>query len=131
MPAWLELRLVPHWETRIFFHALEVSTDADGTRRIEVPDAGILVGRAAPARDGERVLQVREATLAKRHFEIVYDAGRWLIRDLKSTGGSFVNRDRVYAGRPRVLEDGDVIYLGAPSSSASVIFSSSSSFSSS
>jgi hypothetical protein len=54
--------------------------------------------------------------VSRRHAVIVRAADRYLIEDLGSTNGTFVNGRRV--DRPVPLRDGDVIFLGESASFA-------------
>lgn len=47
---------------------------------------------------------------SRRHFRVFPQGGAWLLEDLKSTNGTFVNKRKV-ARQP--LVDGDVIRAGA------------------
>jgi hypothetical protein len=62
------------------------------------------IGRTA---DNQIVVPIRE--VSRRHAEIVLDEGGYLIRDLGSPNGTFVNGERVTEHR---LDDGDRIALG-------------------
>ena len=87
---------------------LRVSTGARAGHRATFDNAAIGVGRHPLSDlqlDGERDLDV-----SARHAEIVSTDGRYLLRDVGSTNGTFVNGARVVT--PRELRDGDVITLG-------------------
>ena len=69
-------------------------------------------------RDGETVrigrsrscdLALRSPDASRRHAEIVLGASGWLVRDLDSTNGTFVNGERV---SERALHPGDRIEIG-------------------
>jgi hypothetical protein len=51
--------------------------------------------------------------MAARHASLTSRGEVLEIRDLDSPGGTFVNRQRILAGRARVLEPGDLVQLGA------------------
>lgn len=54
-----------------------------------------------------------EAKVSRRHARIVYDHGKYLIEDLGSTNGTFVNRGRrLIPGNAHILNDGDEIIVG-------------------
>jgi hypothetical protein len=54
-----------------------------------------------------------EAKVSRRHARIVYDNGNYLIEDLGSTNGTFVNRGRrLLPGTPHILSNGDEIIVG-------------------
>lgn len=54
-----------------------------------------------------------EAKVSRRHARIIYDNGRFMIEDLGSTNGTFVNRGRrLIPGNPHLLSDTDEIIVG-------------------
>jgi serine/threonine-protein kinase len=54
-----------------------------------------------------------EAKVSRRHARIRLDNGRYIIEDLGSTNGTFVNRGRrLIPGSPHLLNDGDEIIVG-------------------
>lgn len=54
-----------------------------------------------------------EATVSRRHAYLVYQDGQYLIEDLGSTNGTFINRGhRLIPGRRYVVQDGDEIIVG-------------------
>jgi hypothetical protein len=54
-----------------------------------------------------------EAKVSRRHARILREDGRFLIEDLGSTNGTFVNRGRrLLPGNRQILEDGDEIIVG-------------------
>ena len=52
---------------------------------------------------------LRDPNVSRRHAELVFDDGIWMIRDLNSTNGTLVDDMDV---REAVLTDGDVITIG-------------------
>lgn len=65
----------------------------------------ISIGRAP-----ENDLVVAHAKVSRKHAEIRYEDGRFLVRDLSSTGGTFVNGNQV---KNAELSKGDVITLAS------------------
>jgi len=55
-------------------------------------------------------LSLRSPDASRRHAEIVPSASGWLVRDLDSTNGTFVNGERV---GERLLQPGDRIEIGS------------------
>jgi pSer/pThr/pTyr-binding forkhead associated (FHA) protein len=54
-----------------------------------------------------------EAKVSRRHARIVYQDGHYLLEDLGSTNGTFVNRGRrLLPGNRYLLNDGDEIIVG-------------------
>lgn len=54
-----------------------------------------------------------DAKVSRRHARIIVREGRFMIEDLGSTNGTFVNRGRrLIPGSPHALNDGDEIIVG-------------------
>lgn len=54
-----------------------------------------------------------EAKVSRRHARIIHDKGRYMVEDLGSTNGTFVNRGRrLIPGTAHLLNDGDEIIVG-------------------
>lgn len=54
-----------------------------------------------------------DAKVSRRHARIIYRNGAFMVEDLGSTNGTFVNRGRrLLPGSPQVLNDGDEIIVG-------------------
>lgn len=54
-----------------------------------------------------------DAKVSRRHARIIYRNGAYMIEDLGSTNGTFVNRGRrLLPGSPQVLSEGDEIIVG-------------------
>lgn len=54
-----------------------------------------------------------EAKVSRRHARIKFADGQYVIEDLGSTNGTFVNRGRrLIPGNPHILSDGDEIIVG-------------------
>ena len=85
---------------------LTVMQGPEKGRRFELPDdEPQLIGRSSES------LPVMDQTISRRHSELTPDEGRWYIRDLESSNGTFVNGVRVEA-RLR-LHPGDQIRAGS------------------
>jgi hypothetical protein len=76
----------------------------DGTR-VAVGEDPIVIGRAP-----ECDIELADATVSRRHAEIVRDGDAWFIRDLGSSNGTKLNGAGVV---DQILNDGDEIRLGA------------------
>lgn len=64
----------------------------------------LLVGRGS-----ECDLMVPGRTVSRRHAQLLFREGRWILVDLDSTNGTYINGDRV---RRAELFPGDVVALG-------------------
>ncbi len=84
---------------------LTVLQGPDKGRRFELPDyEPQMIGRSSEA------LPLLDQTISRRHAEMTPDDGRWMIRDLHSANGTFVNGVRVR--ERRLLEPGDQVRTG-------------------
>jgi pSer/pThr/pTyr-binding forkhead associated (FHA) protein len=68
-----------------------------------------LTGRTIVGRGAESDLRLPVGTISRRHAEIERIAGGWLVRDLNSENGTWVNGERVWE---QVLVDGDRVQFG-------------------
>jgi len=76
----------------------------DKGRRFELPDAPVLIGRDS------RQLPISDQTVSRRHAELQPVDGEWLLRDLGSANGSYVNGGRVDTRQK--LKPGDQLRVG-------------------
>ncbi len=77
----------------------------DKGRRFELPDQASLIGRES------RALPLTDQTTSRRHAELRPDErGEWILRDLGSANGTYVNGQRI--DRPHNLRIGDQIRVG-------------------
>ncbi|MDQ3438720.1 MAG: ATP-binding protein [Planctomycetota bacterium] len=76
----------------------------DKGRRFELPDAPALVGRDS------RQLPLTDNTVSRRHAELIPGADNWILRDLGSSNGTYINGTRVT--NRYVLKLGDQIRVG-------------------
>jgi signal transduction histidine kinase/pSer/pThr/pTyr-binding forkhead associated (FHA) protein len=76
----------------------------DKGRRFELPDAPALVGRESKS------LPLTDNTVSRRHAELIPSDGSWVLRDLGSSNGSYVNGARVT--NKHTLKLGDQIRVG-------------------
>lgn len=73
--------------------------------RIELPDASALIGRDS------RAVPLTDNTVSRRHAELKpNDRGEWMLRDLGSSNGTYINGQR--ADRPVALKLGDQFRVG-------------------
>jgi signal transduction histidine kinase/pSer/pThr/pTyr-binding forkhead associated (FHA) protein len=76
----------------------------DKGRRFELPDAPALVGRDS------RSLPLSDNTVSRRHCDLIPVDGEWMVRDLGSANGTYVNGGRVLNSAP--LKIGDQLRVG-------------------
>jgi two-component system, NtrC family, sensor kinase len=76
----------------------------DKGRRFELPDEPALVGRES------RSLPLTDNTVSRRHAELLPSDGTWVLKDLGSSNGSYVNGARVT--NRYTLKLGDQIRVG-------------------
>jgi len=85
---------------------LTVIKGPDRGKRFELPeDAALLVGRSSTD------IPLDDQTISRRHAQLVPEDDQWMIHDLKSANGTFVNGVRV--ADPRPLKPGDQIRVGS------------------
>ena len=70
----------------------------------ELDDARLVIGRSSGCQ-----LVLADDSVSRRHAELYVEEGRWLLRDLGSSNGTYVNGRLVTEAEVR---RGDVIYLG-------------------
>ena len=51
--------------------------------------------------------------ISRKHARITKEQGKYMIEDLGSTNGTWVNRQRLMPGKPHELHSGDMVVLGA------------------
>jgi len=61
-------------------------------------------------RDPANGITINDAEISRRHARLIFQGGKYILEDLGSTNGTFVNGQRL-AG-PRVLKPGEVISFG-------------------
>jgi pSer/pThr/pTyr-binding forkhead associated (FHA) protein len=61
-------------------------------------------------RDSSNGITINDAEISRRHARLTFQGGKYILEDLGSTNGTFVNGQRL-AG-PRVLKPGEVISFG-------------------
>src|SRR2546428_4645319 len=86
---------------------LTILTGSKAGAQVPLEDRPATFGRGP---DRTLVFRPEEIVVSAEHAAIELRGGRWVLRDVGSTNGTFVNGERV---RERVLEDGDVIQFGA------------------
>ncbi|MEQ9460656.1 MAG: ATP-binding protein [Phycisphaeraceae bacterium] len=86
--------------------SLTVLQGPDKGRRFELPDhEPQMIGRSSES------LPLLDQTISRRHASLTPDNGQWIIHDLRSANGTFVNGVRVTT--QRTLRPGDQIRTGS------------------
>ena len=84
---------------------LTVSRGPGAGGRFDIGGAAVTIGRQAQCD-----VQVKDTWVSRRHARIAWTGTEYIVEDLGSTNGTFVNGERV-AG-PRALKSGDLLRLG-------------------
>ncbi|HVN16406.1 MAG TPA: FHA domain-containing protein [Anaerolineales bacterium] len=61
-------------------------------------------------RDSANTISINDAEVSRRHSRLTFQGGKYVVEDLGSTNGTFVNGQRLSG--PYVLKAGDVVALG-------------------
>ena len=120
---------VPMSDTTVTFHPVE-SQGEGGEEEfvVALPDrpdgGGILVVKRGPnagsryslegevtraGRHPESDIFLDDITVSRRHADFVHEAGGYLVRDVGSLNGTYVNRERIEEAR---LSSGDEVQIG-------------------
>jgi len=74
-------------------------------RRFDIGAAAVTIGR-----DAQCAVQVEGTWVSRQHARIAWTGTEYIVEDLGSTNGTFVNGERVSG--PRALKSGDFLQLG-------------------
>jgi pSer/pThr/pTyr-binding forkhead associated (FHA) protein len=85
---------------------IEVVGGPDERRRVHLGGDTVTLGKSA----GADVVIEQDTAVSRSHARLERVGGGWAIRDLGSTNGTFVNKERVVGDH--ALHDGDEIQLG-------------------
>lgn len=70
----------------------------------------------APSTPSAAAVGFKSKVVSRRHCEFWYQSGRWYIKDVKSSSGTFLNHIRLSSpgteSKPFVVNDGDIVQLG-------------------
>ncbi len=85
--------------------SLTVLQGPDRGRVFKTTDDATLIGRSS------NVVPLTDNTVSRRHAQLVPENGRWLLVDLNSINGTFLNGQRIID--PIILKHGDQIRIGS------------------
>lgn len=85
--------------------AITVNEKGGETRRLEFDKPEVTIGRVA----GNDII-LPKGNVSKRHSRIVFKDGKFIIVDLKSTNGTYVNGRKIAS--PLVIKSSDKVYIG-------------------
>lgn len=98
------LQANPHHADAALF-ALHIRSPSGNQQRTEFSEREITIGRSS-----ENNLILRRNDISRRHARILVREGRFILLDLKSENGTYLNGERV--GSPQVIQPGDQIAIG-------------------
>ncbi|HEY9000833.1 MAG TPA: FHA domain-containing protein [Mucilaginibacter sp.] len=88
--------------------AEDLNKKFDSLLNLKLP---IKIGRAD---DNDIVLPDKapdDRTVSRKHAEIYFEGGRYWVKDLGSTNGTFLNDTRLESNQPKLLEDKDIVLI--------------------
>ena len=99
-----KMRTHPHTRTVGGVHQLEFSQGVLAGGSITIPESGLIIGRSSGCS-----LKIPDPAVSRKHARLVTANGEWFIQDLGSSGGTYVNGQRVTAAP---VKPGDMIQIG-------------------
>jgi pilus assembly protein CpaF len=84
---------------------ITVTEKGGPVRRLEFDKGEITVGRV----QGNDII-LAKGNVSKRHARLTLDNGQWLLEDLNSTNGTYVNGRRI--GEPHTIRPADRVFIG-------------------
>jgi hypothetical protein len=92
---------------------LKILSGPEPGRSFALEPGGLLnIGRSPPGEDGAKditTLVIEDKRVSRLHCQVTNEGRDWVLRDLKSSNGTFVNGERV---SERVLQPGDLVQVG-------------------
>ena len=85
--------------------SIVISEKGGAERREEFERPEISVGRVQG-----NDLMLPKGNVSKRHARLIFRDGRFIVTDLNSTNGTYVNRRRI--SQATIVREGDRIYIG-------------------
>jgi pilus assembly protein CpaF len=83
-----------------------IISEKGGAERRELFDKNEVVVGRLQGND----LMLQKSNVSKRHAKLLFHNGRFIVADMESTNGTYVNGRRI--GKPTIVREGDKIYVG-------------------
>jgi pSer/pThr/pTyr-binding forkhead associated (FHA) protein len=101
------------------FVIVEKGSDRDVGKRFTVGEKAVVIGRRTPQFEPEIALEADY--VSRRHAEIVFERGRFVLRDLGSANGTTLDDERLTPGQAQQLRHDSVVGIGVTGGSARVL----------
>ncbi len=101
------------------FVIIEKGPSQDLGKTFTLGNDPVIIGRKGPGAQPDIALD--DPYVSRRHAEIGFDQGRYVLRDLGSTNGTTIDDSMVQAGPPYRLVEGAVVGLALSSGAARVL----------
>jgi len=118
-PAWISVKQTPKAPLISFSKTEFAPTDlgsSDNTnqlRNLSNPNEKYIVtDLQIIGRDSQCEIRLSDKKISRKHAMIRYESGNYIIYDLGSANGVFVNGEQVLGSMGVVLNDGDIVKLG-------------------
>ncbi|XP_015085737.1 FHA domain-containing protein At4g14490-like [Solanum pennellii] len=93
-------------------HLIMEKGPLSGSNLVYKPGSKIQIGRGVRGNS----LPIKDEGISSKHLRIQFESGLWVINDLGSSNGTFLNTIAIDPSRPTKLTDGDIIKIGEETS---------------
>src|ERR687898_1369155 len=93
------------YDARALMFTVAITEKGGSQKRLTFTEPEVTIGRV-PGND----VVLPKGNVSKRHSRIVLKDNRFIVVDLKSTNGTYVNGRKITS--PLVVKEGDKIYIG-------------------
>uniref|UniRef100_A0A0V0IM18 Putative FHA domain-containing protein-like n=1 Tax=Solanum chacoense TaxID=4108 RepID=A0A0V0IM18_SOLCH len=93
-------------------HLIMEKGPLSGQNLVYKPGSKIQIGRGVRG----NTLPIKDEGISSKHLRIQFESGFWVINDLGSSNGTFLNTIALDPSRPTKLTDGDIIKIGEETS---------------
>ncbi|KAG5592877.1 hypothetical protein H5410_043391 [Solanum commersonii] len=97
---------------RQLLHLIMEKGPLSGQNLVYKPGSKIQIGRGVRG----NTLPIKDEGISSKHLCIQFESGFWVINDLGSSNGTFLNTIAIDPSRPTKLTDGDIIKIGEETS---------------